>query len=229
MPLSTVISQMQEKDFDKMVINLYVGMGSIGRKIAPEWEDLHHVLPSIPQYEPLDVKNLLEILQQWWPAYIRVPYQEFPENIFNLADEVGIIDAQMLGKIDFLSLKGYGYAGDYGTILASGANFPTVLQLGDLLNESWRACDIFVMSRLNGDWNQDFLSSVQKNKKLTVIMDYLPTEAWLADFESQLQQAGVGEFALQWISPKYENLTTIFDEYHREQAEFDAISLKSRL
>ncbi|MBO4204169.1 hypothetical protein J5893_05130 [bacterium] len=64
MPLSTVISQMQEKDFDKMVINLYVGMGSIGRKIAPEWEDLHHVLPSIPQYEPLDVKNLLEILQQ---------------------------------------------------------------------------------------------------------------------------------------------------------------------
>ena len=85
------------------------------------------------------------------------------------------------------------------------------------------------MSRINGDWNQDFLSSVQKNKKLTVIMDYLPTEAWLADFESQLQQAGVEEFALQWIFPKYENLTTIFDEYHREQAEFDAISLKSRL
>ncbi len=229
MPLSTIVSQMLQPWFDKMVINLYAGMWSIGRKISSEWEDLALVPSHIMQYEPLDLKNLLDILQEWWPAYIRIPHQYFSENIFSLTDEIGFVDSQMLGKIDFLSLKGYWYTGDEGTVLASWANFSTLLQLGDILNQAggWR--DLFVMSRLNGERHSDFLSSIHKTKKLAVIMDYQPSDARKTAFYQKILRAGGCEFQLERIAPQYKLLTTIFDEFYREQTEFDAQGIFSRL
>lgn len=64
LPVAHIKDQMQDPDFNKIVINLYVGMGSVGRKIAPEVADLSFVPPHIPQYEPWDVRQLWEILEQ---------------------------------------------------------------------------------------------------------------------------------------------------------------------
>lgn len=159
---------------------------------------------------------------------MRIPYQDFPENIFSLSDEIGIVDQSLLKTCNMLSLSSYGYHGDKGTILASGSHFSTLLQLGDLLQEANRGYDMFLMSRINNSRNTELLSSIHRHKKLTVIMDHIPYEEWRNQLFSALDLK-TEEIQFQWITPKYEKLTTIFDTYHREQTAFDAKSLFERL
>ncbi|MDR0859746.1 MAG: hypothetical protein LBO09_01885 [Candidatus Peribacteria bacterium] len=158
------------------IINLYVGMGSLGRKLTPEFEDLTAFPRDIAKYEPIDAVNFFTILEQPHSKYLRIPHQHFPESIFS-TEEIGIIDAQMLQSLEVLSLKGYGYAGDAGTLIATGANFPLALQVGDYLNEQKTPMDIFVLSKLTVDLTEEIKSSLHQTKKLYFLVDHLPSEA----------------------------------------------------
>jgi transketolase C-terminal domain/subunit len=170
------------------LINLYVGMGSFGRKISPEVSDLTDFTYDIAKYEPFDVVNLFNILEHTaFNKYIRIPHLHFPESIFSV-DDVAIVDAQTLGPVEILSLTGYGYAGEDATIITTGANFSTILQLGDLLQEEGIHTDMFVLSKLTIDMPQELKSSLHKTKKLIRIMDQLPNQLesliakWLENF-----------------------------------------------
>ena len=71
-------------------------MGSLGRKLGPEFLDLTAFRYDIAKYEPLDAVNLFDILEQVsFDKYLRIPYQHFPETIFSVED-VAIIDEQSL-------------------------------------------------------------------------------------------------------------------------------------
>ena len=127
-----------------------------------------------------------------------------------------------------LSLTGYGYAGNDATIITTGANFPLILQLGGLLQAQNFHADIFALSKITIDLTGELKSSLQKTKKLIRVMDHLPTtiEPLL---QQRLENFGLRNIPIQVLSPNYEKLTTIFDEFSGEQAEFDAESLGKRI
>jgi hypothetical protein len=203
-------------------------MGSLGRKLTPEFQDITQPR-NLPTYEPLDLINLFQILEQPHAKYLRIPHQHFPESIFS-TEEIGIIDAQTLTTIKTLNLTNYGYAGDKGTIIATGANFATALQLGDILTEQGRPMDTFVLSQISFDFTEDIRSSLHKTKKLVRISDFLPTDEFRDRLTYEaLQQKNLQHIQVQFLSPKYEHLTTIFDEFSAEQAEFDAKGLAGRI
>ena len=210
------------------VINLYVGMGSLGHKMALESSDIEEFYYDIPKYEPLDAVNFFSILEQPSRKYIRIPHQHFPESIFS-TEEIGIIDESILHAVEILSLKGYGYTGEQGTILTTGANFSTVLQLGDLLNEKEKHMDIFVLSKLTAEFTEEIISSLKITKKLIWISDFKSTSSFTLKMEKYLQSLGMKDIKILYFTPKYENLTTIFDEFSAEQAEFDAEGLLKRI
>lgn len=206
------------------IINLYVGIGSFGRKISPELSEITSFTYDIAKYEPLDLVNFFTILENTsFNKYIRIPHQHFPESIFSVED-VAIVDAQTLWPIEVLSLTGYGYTGSDATIITTGTNFSTILQLGDLLQEQNFNTDIFVLSKITIDLTEEMKSSLHKTKKLIRIMDQLPNQ--LKSFLSeQLHHLGLKDISIQILSPSYEKLTTIFDEFSSEQAEFNAEGL----
>lgn len=206
------------------IINLYIGIGSFGRKISPELSEFTDFTYDIEKYEPFDLVNFFNILENTsFNKYIRIPHQHFPESIFSVED-VAIVDAQTLWPIEVLSLTGYGYTGSDATIITTGANFSTILQLGDLLQEQNFNTDIFVLSKITIDLTEEMKSSLHKTKKLIRIMDQLPNELknqlpkWLENF-------GLHNISIQILTPNYKKLTTIFDEFSLEQSEFDANSL----
>jgi hypothetical protein len=203
------------------IINLYVGMGSIGKKLIPELEDLTILSSEIIAYEPIDIVNFFDILEQPHAKYFRIPHLHFPESIFTTED-IAIIDKQMIEPIDTLSLKGYGYAGEKGTLLATGSNFSTLLQLGDLLQASENQMDMFVLSKLTGFLTEEIKSSLHSTKKLFLVIDHLPSESFKSAIQQLLHSAGLREITTEYLVPKYEKLTTIFDEFSAEQTEFDA-------
>ncbi|GHV22451.1 hypothetical protein FACS189428_4540 [Clostridia bacterium] len=210
------------------IINLYVGMGSLGRKLSPEYEDLSNFPRDIAKYEPIDAVNFFTILEQPHAKYLRIPHQHFPESIFS-TEEIGIIDAQMLQSLEVLSLKGYGYAGNTGTLIATGANFPLALQLGDYLNEQQKPMDLFVLSKLTIDFTEEIKSSLHQTKKLYFLVDHLPSEALKNSLLQTLLASGLSAVKLSFLTPRYEKLTTIFDEFSAEQAEFDVRGLSQYL
>jgi hypothetical protein len=140
-------------------------------------EDLTAFSWDIPAYEPLDVVNFFTILEQDHAKYLRIPHQHFPESIFSTED-IGVIDAQVLNTIEVLSLRGYGYAGDAGTIVATGANFANILQLGDALAEQKSPMDIFVLNKLTTPFTQELKNSLHQTKKLIFVIDHLPSPAF---------------------------------------------------
>jgi hypothetical protein len=210
------------------IINLSVGMGSMGRKLTAELEDLTTLPAGITAYEPIDVVNFFSILEQPQSKYLRIPHLHFPESIFTTED-IAVIDQQMMTSLETLSLKGYGYAGDGGTLLATGSNFSTLLQLGDLLQAQEKGMDMFVLSKLTGFLTEEIKSSLHTTKSLFIMIDHLPSEAFTAMITDQLHIAGLKDITISFLTPKYEQLTTIFDEFSAEQTTFDATGLSSRL
>ena len=87
-----------------------------------------------------------------------------------------------------LSLVGYGYAGDDATIVATGANFSMILQLGELLQEQNIQADLFVLSKIVLEGASELISSLRKTKKLIWVIDHDPVmlepllREWLGKF-----------------------------------------------
>jgi hypothetical protein len=210
------------------IINLYVGMGSLGRKLAPEWEDLTAFPREIAKYEPIDGVHFFSILEQSHAKYLRIPHLHFPESIFSTHD-IAIIDTQMLHNIEVLSLKGYGYAGDNGTLLATGANFATILQVGDVLQEQGNGMDMFVMNDLTFAFTEEIKSSLHQTKKLFIVIDHLANETFQELVAQRLKASGLKNVEVYYLTPRYEDLTTIFDEFSAEQAGFDAPHLAQQI
>lgn len=220
---------------DTVIINLNVGIWSISRKLTFEWNDLLEIPDNFSAYEPLDLMNLFQQLESTGGIYIRIPHQDFSVSIFNTPD-IGIIDAQVLDRIDMLNLKWYGYAGLHWTILSSGANFGAVLQLGDFLQKASRDMDIFITEKIFDGTKSDFFSfspelidSLHQTKKLFIVMDIKPSETFHNRLLTALRNAELADIAIEWLTPSYEHLTTVLDEYTREQAEFDAGGLLDRI
>jgi hypothetical protein len=227
LPLSALQHLLQlfpDKPFT--IINLYVGMGSISRKLAPEGADLTFLPSGIANYEPIDVANFFSILEQPHAKYLRIPHLHFPENIFSTQD-IAIIDAHNLHHLEVLSLKSYGYAGEEGTIIATGANFPTALQVGDILQEQGKGLDIFVCTTL-GKMTEEMKSSLHQTQKLFFIIDHV-SQGLKNIIEKRLKAEELNNINVQLLTPKYEKLTTIFDEFSAEQADFDAKGLVERM
>ena len=167
--LTPVLEKYAEKQIT--LINLYTGMGSFGKKLLPELDDLSYIPQRFAIYEPLDLVNFHDILSKEGSKYLRIPHQHFPESIFSMED-LGIIDQQLINTIEILSLKTYGYTGDNATLLTSAANFSTALQAGTVLQEQTTPIDIFIISKLNAEWNTEIISSLKATKNLIVMIDH---------------------------------------------------------
>jgi hypothetical protein len=89
--------------------------------------------------------------------------------------------------------------------------------------------DIFVLSKLSFDFTEKIRSSLHRTKKLIRISDFSPSDEFKDKLTLTLEQKRIPHIHLQFLSPKYELLTTIFNEFSTEQTEFDATGLVSRI
>lgn len=224
--LSPLFKQYPDKHIT--IINLHAGMGSLGRKISPELGDLQFVPKEYAVYEPLDLLTFQNILESHHQKYLRIGHQHFPEDIFAV-EEIGIVDQQIIASIDLLSLTSYGYHGDEGTLLATASLFPTALQIGDILNEEEKSIDIFMVSLLNLEWSDEIITSLKRTKKLFFLIDHLPIESLRSLISVQLEKAKLKDIEVLYFTPNYGKLTTIFDEFSAEQADFDAPSIVEKI
>lgn len=212
------------------IINIHAWLWSYGKKISPETNDLddHICNLNFHSFEPIDLENMRNIFKQNQRQYIRLLHKEMPDAIFDV-DELGIIDASMLENLDSISLKTYGFAGNDGVILASGSLFATAIQTWEIIQEHNKQVSIFVLQKLNADWNDEIIENIKNSKKLFILVDHDNSEELRKWVESGLKNYGLDDIELNIIYPKYEKLTTILNEYQEEQSDFDPEKLSQRI
>ena len=205
---------------DCTIINLSAGMWSFWRKLNQEINDLDLMFDKFDCYEPIDLENLWNLLGNNKNQYIRILNREMPDAIFDV-DELWIIDANMLQTIDSLSLKSYGFCWLDWTLFASGNLFSLVLQTWELLQEQKKEINCFIFQKLNSNRTKEMIDSIHDTKKLFILMDHVDSKILKTYIESKLSELWLLDISVKYITPKYEQLTTIFDIYQDEQALFD--------
>ena len=151
-----------------------------------------------------------------------------PDAIFDV-DELGIIDSSMLENLDAISLKTYGFAWNDGVILTTGSLFATAIQTWEIIQNHNKQVSIFVLQKLNSQWSEEMIENIKNSKKLFILVDHNNSEELRKQIESELKNYGLNDIELNIISPKYEKLTTILNEYQEEQSDFDPEKLSQRI
>jgi len=226
--LSPIFENIKDIKKDITIINLSTWIWSIWKKIWLEFNDLDYIPNNFNIFEPIDLENLRAILKKGWLNYIRLPYRELPDAIFDV-DELWIIDSSMLENLDSISLKTYGFAGNDATIFASWSLFSLALQTWEILKETWKDISMFIFQKLNTEWNNEMIESIKKSQNLYIIIDHNNTTQLKSWIESRLKQYNLNNIELYFLTPEYENLTTIFDAYQDEQSDFSPEKLTKRI
>ena len=151
-----------------------------------------------------------------------------PDAIFDV-DELWIIDASMLENLDSISLKTYWCAWNDWVIIATGSLFATAIQTWEIIQEHNKQTSIFILQKLNSDRSKEMMENIKNSKKLFILIDHNDSEELRKQIENRLKNLQLTNIELNIISPKYENLTTILNEYQEEQSDFDPEKLSQRI
>ncbi len=227
--LEPIFELLNKKDYIT-IINIHTWLGSYGKKISPETNDLDECICNLNfhTFEPIDLENMRNIFRQNNRQYIRLLHKEMPDAIFNV-DELGIIDASMLENLDAISLKTYWFAWNDWVILTTGSLFATAIQAWEIIQEHNKQISIFVLQKLNSSRNDGIIESVKNSKKLFILIDHSNSEELKEWIKKELNKYWLTDIELNIICPKYENLTTILNEYQEEQSDFDPEKLSQRI
>lgn len=226
--LEPIFDILNKKDY-VTIINIHAWLWSYGKKISTETNDLDYICKlNFHSFEPIDLENMRNIFKQNQRQYIRLLHKEMPDAIFDV-DELGIIDASMLENLDSISLKTYGFAGNDGIILATGSLFATAIQTWEIIQNYNKQVSIFVLQKLNSNWSDEIIENIKNSKKLFILVDHDNSEELRKRIENGLKNYGLNDIELNIICPKYENLTTILNEYQEEQLDFDPERLSQRI
>ena len=211
------------------IINIHTWLWSYGKKISPETNDLEEISKlDFNSFEPIDLENMRNIFKQNQRQYIRLLHKEMPDAIFDV-DELGIIDASMLENLDSISLKTYGFAGNDGVILATGSLFATAIQTWEIIQNHNKQVSIFVLQKLNSNRSEEMIENIKNSKKLFILIDHNDSEELRKRVENGMKNYGLNDVELNIICPRYNNLTTILNEYQEEQSDFDPEKLSQRI
>ena len=73
------------------------------------------------------------------------------------------------------------------------------------------------------------VENIRNSKKLFILIDHENTDELRNWVEKRIKNLNLSDIQLSMISPKYEKLTTILNEYQEEQSDFDPEKLAQRI
>ena len=187
------------------VIDMNFWITWYGKKIWHTKKVVHELLDLwIEIYEPYDLLSfLIELSWNDWKKYFRITNLDLPENVSNWE------------RKHHLSLEWFWFNWWNFSIVTTWSMLAEIVRFGNLLKENWLDSEIIVLNKLH-DLNFD---EIWSNRNFVFIIDWksLGYDIYLNDRYSDKN--------LKIITPKYENISTIFDEYIFESAWFNAEAL----
>jgi len=206
---------------DAVIVNLYSGISSFAYKYSPEIEDINFVLgKKVPVCEVYDLLSFLWFLRLWWSRYIRLSAIELSSKLF-------LDEEDKWTEYSLLSMDKFGIGGWDATILCWATILSSMIQTISILQEQKIFVDVFSILNYNFDFRDDLRNSLERSKKLIIIIDQMISDPFEKIFKDKF--INIDDLEMFFISPEYSEVSSYVQEFRPDQAKFDQISLMGKI
>ena len=210
------------------ILNAFDGISSIGYKISPELWAYYPLLKSgFDLLFPFDENQFFAGLLKTGKKYFSLINQEIADSIYTLGaeeDELVFIDKALAEQPAMISLINNPDAEHH--ILMMGNYFEEAVKLSQYLLEKPQAYHLTLLWQTSLLHSEQLKNQIKKMKKLTIILDQYP-DSDLKNFFTQ--ELGISHELITFISPKYDQIKSVFSEYQLSESAFDAEALLERI
>ena len=225
--VSFVLKELEQFDNVK-ILNAFDGISSIGYKVSCELWAYYPLLQSgFDLLFPFDENQFFTGLSKTGKKYFSLINQEIADSIYTLGaeeDELVFIDKALAEQPTMISLINNPDAEHH--ILMMGNYFEEAVKLSQYLLEKPQAYHLTLLWQTSLLYSEQLKNQIKKMKKLTIILDQYP-DSDLKNFFTQ--ELGISYELITFISPKYDQIKSVFSEYQLSESAFDAESLLARI
>ena len=225
--VSFVLKELEQFENVKM-LNAFDGISSIGYKVSPELLAYYPLLKSgFDLLFPFDENQFFTGLSKTGKKYFSLINQEIADSIYTLGaeeDELVFIDKALAEQPTMISLINNPDAEHH--ILMMGNYFEEAVKLSQYLLEKPQAYHLTLLWQTSLLHSEQLKNQIKKMKKLTIILDQFP-DSDLKNFFAQ--ELGISQELITFITPKYDQIRSVFSEYQLSESAFDVEALLERL
>ena len=220
------------KEFEQFenvkILNAFDGVSSIGYKVSCELWAYYPLLQSgFDLLFPFDENQFFTGLSKTGKKYFSLINQEIADSIYTLGaeeDELVFIDKALAEQPTMISLINNPDAEHH--ILMMGNYFEEAVKLSQYLLEKPQAYHLTLLWQTSLLHSEQLKNQIKKMKKLTIILDQFP-DSDLKNFFAQ--ELGISQELITFITPKYDQIRSVFSEYQLSESAFDVEALLERL
>ena len=203
------------------IINANSSMGSFWKKFHPELDYLSIKDSNTFNYcFPWDLESFLKLLKNKENAIYPLSSQEIADNIYSSSSEdedwIQFIDKKLIDDSEILSLLSP--KNPDLLVIWFWNHFEELVKLSQLLSTNSTRISLSIVNNWNYLFSEEFKEHYKGAKKIAFIMDCKINK----DIDMQLSTLWK---PTAFITPEFDNLTSMFPEYYFEQTGFNAISL----
>ena len=210
------------------ILNAFDGISSIGYKVSCELWAYYPLLESgFDLLFPFDENQFFTGLSKTGKKYFSLINQEIADSIYTLGaeeDELVFIDKALAEQPTMISLINNPDAEHH--ILMMGNYFEEAVKLSQYLLEKPQAYHLTLLWQTSLLHSEQLKNQIKKMKKLTIILDQYP-DSDLKNFFAQ--ELAISQELITFISPKYDQIKSVFSEYQLSESAFDAENLSERI
>ena len=210
------------------ILNAFDGISSIGYKVSCELWAYYPLLQSgFDLLFPFDENQFFTGLSKTGKKYFSLINQEIADSIYTLGaeeDELVFIDKALAEQPTMISLINNPDAEHH--ILMMGNYFEEAVKLSQYLLEKPQAYHLTLLWQTSLLHSEQLKNQIKKMKKLTIILDQYP-DSDLKNFFTQ--ELGISHELITFITPKYDQIRSVFSEYQLSESAFDVEALLERL
>lgn len=210
------------------ILNAFDGISSIGYKVSCELWAYYPLLESgFDLLFPFDENQFFTGLSKAGKKYFSLINQEIADSIYTLGaeeDELVFIDKALAEQPAMISLINNPDAENH--ILMMGNYFEEAVKLSQYLLEKPQAYHLTLLWQTSLLHSEQLKNQIKKMKKLTIILDQFPDSDLKAFFAQEL---AISQELITFISPKYDQIKSVFSEYQLSESAFDAENLSERI
>ena len=210
------------------ILNAFDGISSIGYKVSCELWAYYPLLQSgFDLLFPFDENQFFTGLSKTGKKYFSLINQEIADSIYTLGaeeDELVFIDKALAEQPAMISLINNPDAEHH--ILMMGNYVEEAVKLSQYLLEKPQAYHLTLLWQTSLLHSEQLKNQIKKMKKLTIILDQFP-DSDLKNFFAQ--ELGISQELITFITPKYDQIRSVFSEYQLSESAFDVEALLERL
>ena len=203
------------------IISANSSIGSFWKKFHPELNYLTIEDPYTFNYcFPWDLESFLKLLKGKENSIYPLSSQEIADNIYASSSEdedwIQFIDKKLIDDSEILSLLSP--KNPDLLVIWFWNHFEELVKLSQLLNTDSARISLTIINNWNYLFSEEFKKYYKEAKRIAFIMDCKISK----EIDKQLSTLWK---PIDFITPEFDNLTSVFPEYYFEQTWFNAVSL----